>query len=167
MQVFFLSITFFFFFSFLFFFWAYWNFIAARNEFLENNVIFFWNLSRKAALVEILWIFRLINVGNSVVLTIYIIINRSLREVSAECSGSVLQVRVFQLAGNWKAEFRTYESGRRHIQNQLLCCWFEKLFFGNDIFLVVHNLWSEFIAILLKRKFPLFSRYEAAFYNFS
>ena len=166
MQVFFLSITFFFFFLF-FFFWAYWNFIAARNEFLENNFIFFLNLSRKAVLVEILWIFRLINVGNSVVLTIYIIINRSLREVSAECSGSVLQVRVFQLAGNWKAEFRTYESGRRHIQNQLLCCWFEKLFFGNDIFLVVHNLWSEFIAILLKRKFPLFSRYEAAFYNFS
>ena len=136
-------------------------------SFWKTTSFFFWNLSRKAALVEILWIFRLINVGNSVVLTIYIIINRSLREVSAECSGSVLQVRVFQLAGNWKAEFRTYESCRRHIQNQLLCCWFEKLFFGNDIFLVVHNLWSEFIAILLKRKFPLFSRYEAAFYNFS
>ena len=96
MQVFFLSITFFFFFSFFFFFLSLLEFHSC-TEWVSGKQrhFFFWNLSRKAALVEILWIFRLINVGNSVVLTIYIIINRSLREVSAECSGSVLQVRVF------------------------------------------------------------------------
>ena len=32
---------------------------------------------------------------------------------------AVLEIRVFQLASNCKAEFQAYESERRHIENQL------------------------------------------------